>query len=54
LREKFSRIDSIGPQWAARLVEGTTVGMDFDLEMEQRRAFEQVNALLRVIDELGA
>lgn len=50
LREKFKRLDSIGPVWAAQTVEQATAGTDFDVEMEQRRAFEVVNALLREID----
>lgn len=50
LRDKFSRIDSIGPVWAAQVVEEATTGTGFDLELEQRRAYEVVNALLREID----
>lgn len=50
LRDKFGRLDSIGPVWAAQTAEGATVGTGYDLEMEQRRAFEIVNALLREID----
>jgi hypothetical protein len=50
LREKFKRYDSIGPLWAAQTAEEATVGTGFDLEMEQRRAYEIVNALLREID----
>ena len=50
LREKFGRLDSIGPVWAALIAEGATAGTGFDLEMEQRRAYEIVNALLREID----
>jgi hypothetical protein len=52
LREKFARLDSIGPVWAAQIAEGATAGTGFDLETEQRRAFELVNALLRQIDGL--
>lgn len=52
LREKFARLDSIGPVWAAQTAEGATAGTAFDLETEQRRAYELVNALLRQIDEL--
>jgi hypothetical protein len=51
LRDKFARLDSIGPVWAARTAEGATVGTDDVLETEQRRAYELVNALLRTIDE---
>lgn len=50
LREKFARLDSIGPVWAAQTAEGATAGTAFDLEMEQRRAYELVTALLREID----
>ena len=50
LRDKFGQLDSIGPVWAAQTAEGATVGTGFDLEMEQRRAYEIVNALLREID----
>jgi hypothetical protein len=49
LRDKFSRLDSIGPLWAAQVAEEVTPGTGFDLEMEQRRAYEVVNALLREI-----
>jgi len=52
LRDKFARLDSIGPVWAAQVVEEATAGTGFDLEMEQRRAYEVVNALLREIDGL--
>jgi hypothetical protein len=50
LREKFKRIDSIGPVWAAQTAVGATVGIPADLEIEQRRAFELVNALVREIE----
>jgi hypothetical protein len=50
LRDKFARLDSIGPVWAAQIAEGATVGTTFDIEMEQRRAYELVNALLRAVD----
>jgi hypothetical protein len=53
LRDKFSRLDSIGPVWAAQVAEEATVGTAFDLEMEQRRAYEVVNALLREIDGMA-
>jgi hypothetical protein len=53
LREKFERLDSIGPVWAAQTAEEATVGTGFDLEMEQRRAYEIVNALLREIDNMA-
>ncbi|MEX1233194.1 MAG: hypothetical protein WEB58_23285 [Planctomycetaceae bacterium] len=53
LREKFSTIDSIGPLWAAQAAEEATAGTSFDIEMEQRRAFELVNALLRELDNSG-
>ena len=33
--------------------EVATVGTGFDLEMEQRRAYEIVNALLREIDNMA-
>ena len=52
LREKFWQLDSIGPVWAAQVAEGATVGTGFDLEMEQRRAYELVNALLREISSV--
>jgi hypothetical protein len=52
LREKFGRLDSIGPVWAAQTAEGATAGTGFDLEMQQRRAYEVVNALLRQVDLL--
>ena len=52
LREKFARLGSIGPVWAAQTAKEATAGTAFDLEMEQRRAYELVNALLRQIDEL--
>ena len=42
LREKFARLDSIGPVWAAQVAEEATAGTAFDLEMEQRRAYEVV------------
>lgn len=50
LREKFARMDSVGPVWAAQTAAGATVGLDFPGEMEQRRAYEVVTALLQ---ELG-
>lgn len=53
LRETFERLDSIGPVWAAQTAEGSTTGTSFDLAMEQRRAYELVNALLREIDSLA-
>jgi hypothetical protein len=53
LRDKFARHDSIGPVWAAQVAEEATPGTGFDLEMEQRRAFELVNALLRAIAEMN-
>lgn len=53
LREKFERLDSIGPVWAAQTAEGATAGTGFDLEMEQRRAYELVNALLREIHRIA-
>ncbi len=51
LRDKFARLDSIGPVWAAQVAEEATPGTGFNLETEQRRAFELVNALLKAIDE---
>ncbi|MFO0935422.1 MAG: hypothetical protein U0798_02770 [Gemmataceae bacterium] len=51
LREKFERVDSIGPVWAAMTAEQVTAGTGFNLEMEQRRAYEIVQALLRQIDQ---
>jgi len=53
LREKFARLESIGPVWAAQTAEEATTGTGtgFDLEMAQRRAYELVNALLKQIDE---
>jgi hypothetical protein len=53
LRDKFSRPDSIGPVWAAQVAEGATAGTGFNLEMEQRRAYEVVNALLREIEGMA-
>jgi hypothetical protein len=50
LRDKFSRLDSIGPVWAAQAAQAGTMGAGFDLDMEQRRAYEVVNALLREIE----
>jgi hypothetical protein len=50
LRDKFSRLDGIGAVWAAQVAEEATTGIGFNLEMEQRRAYEVVNALLREID----
>ena len=47
LREKFGRLDSVGPVWAAKIAE--EAGGTFDIE--QRRAYELVNALLRAMDE---
>jgi len=52
LQDKFARIDSIGPVWAARTIAQGTLGSGIDIEMEQRRAFELVNALLGAIDAL--
>ena len=52
LRDKFARLDSIGPVWAAQTAEESASGTAFDLGMEQRRAYELVNALLRQIDEV--
>jgi hypothetical protein len=53
LRDRFARDDSIGPVWAAQVAEEATPGTSFDLEAEQRRAFELVNALLRAIDDVS-
>jgi len=39
--------------WAAQAVEAATAGTGFDIEMEQRRACEIVNALLREIDSMA-
>jgi len=39
--------------WAAQTVEEATAGTGFDIEMEQRRACEIVNALLREIDSMA-
>ena len=50
LRDKFARADGTGPVWAARTSEQATTGTALDLAMEQRRAFELVNGLLREID----
>jgi hypothetical protein len=50
LADKFERIESIGPVWAAKVAEEATAGTAFDLEFEQRRAFELVNDLLREIE----
>jgi hypothetical protein len=51
LRDKFARLDSIGPVWAAQVMEEATTGTGIDIETEQRRAFELVNALLNAIDD---
>ncbi len=51
LRDKFAHLDSIGPVWAAQVAEGAIPGTGFNLESEQRRAFELASALLREIDE---
>jgi hypothetical protein len=51
LRDKFAQFDSIGPVWAAQVAEGATPGTGSAFEMEQRRAYELVNALLRAITE---
>jgi hypothetical protein len=53
LRDKFAWLDSIGPVWAAQVAEEATAGTAFDVEMEQRRAYELVNALLREIDGMN-
>jgi hypothetical protein len=50
LKDKFARLDSIGPVWAAQVAEQATAGTSFDLELEQRRAYELVSGLL---DEIG-
>lgn len=52
LQDKFARIDSIGPVWAAQTAEQATSGTSFDLAVEQRRAFELVVGLLNEIDKL--
>ena len=52
LRQKFERIDSIGPVWAAQTAVEATPGTGVDTEFEQRRAFELTNALLKEIDRL--
>lgn len=52
LKDKFAEVDSIGPVWAAQTAEQATAGTGFDVELEQRRAFELVNGLLREIDKL--
>lgn len=49
LKDKFARIDSIGPVWAAQMVESGSSGTGSTIEYEQRRAFELINALLREI-----
>ena len=54
LPEKFERLDSIGPVWAAQTAEEATAGTGFDIEMEQRRAYEIVNALLREIESVSS
>jgi hypothetical protein len=53
LRDKFARLDSIGPFWAAQTAGEAATGTGSTLEMEQRRAFELVNALLRELDALS-
>jgi hypothetical protein len=50
LRDKFARLDSIGPVWAAQTAEEAVTGTGSSFELEQRRAYELVNALLREID----
>jgi hypothetical protein len=44
--EKFSTIDSVGPVWAAQIVQ--SAGGDY--EMTRRDAFERVNAMLAAIE----
>jgi hypothetical protein len=51
LREKFARLDSIGPVWAAQVSEGTSTGTGSSFDREQRRAYELVNALLNEINK---
>jgi len=52
LRDKFARLDSIGPVWAAQTAEEAATGTGSAFDYEQRRAYELVNALLRAIDEM--
>ena len=46
----FSRF--IGPVWAAQTAEEAIAGTGVNIDMEQRRAFELANTLLREIDRI--
>jgi hypothetical protein len=50
--DKFARLDSIGPVWAAQSAENSSSGTGTDFEAEQRRAYELVNGLLNELDSL--
>jgi hypothetical protein len=50
LRDKFASVEDVGPVWAAQTLQQTTMGIDIDLALEQRRAFELVGELLRSFD----
>jgi len=50
LREKFSRLDGVGPVWAALVAAGGDSANEDERQKWQRRAFEIVNALLREVD----
>ena len=52
LRDKFARLDSIGPVWAAQTAAEVTPGTGTDYELEKRRAFELVDRLVNAIVEL--
>lgn len=52
LREKFARLDDIGPVWAAQSAENSSSGTGTSFEVEQRRAYELVNGLLNEIDSI--
>jgi len=49
LRDKFARIDSIGPVWAAQTADETGAGSGPEFEGLQRRAWELVRRLLEAI-----
>ena len=50
LREKFARLDGVGPVWAALVAAGGDCENVEVMQNWQRRAFEIVNALLRGLD----
>jgi len=50
LREKFARLDGVGPVWAALVAAGGDCENVEVMQNWQRRAFEIVNGLLRGLD----